>query len=100
MDRLNEYGPYFDTTALDNMRAAVARARTQNEKIMAWFTVFGEGSPSQAAIALPGAPLTSVRRAITTLERNGKLVKTQRQRQGAYGRPEHVWAVPAQGELF
>lgn len=39
-------------------------------------------------------PLTSVRRAITNLTDDGRLVKLARQRTGIYGKPEHHWALP------
>ena len=47
-------------------------------------------------------PITSVRRAISNLTRDGKLEKTNIKRMGAYGHETHVWrlAVPsAQLEL-
>jgi len=96
------YPAYFDTTELQRVSLvnAVAAARNQNERVMAWFSVMYEGTPSQARAALPHAPITSVRRAITTLERNGQLRRTDRQQIGPYGRPEYVWALPAQGRLF
>ena len=36
-------------------------------------------------------PLTSVRRAINTLTKAGKLTKTRELRMGNYGKKEHVW---------
>lgn len=36
-------------------------------------------------------PITSVRRAITNLQKNGKLVKTGKQVMGPYGVREYVW---------
>lgn len=38
-------------------------------------------------------PLTSIRRAITNLMNNRKLVKTGIQREGIYGRPEHEYRI-------
>lgn len=54
-------------------------------------------SPSQLQEhLLPGAPLTSVRRALTNLTKAGYLAKTASKTPGPYGRPEHLWelAVP------
>ena len=36
-------------------------------------------------------PLTSIRRAITGLTNKGKLVKTNKMREGEFGRLEHCW---------
>ena len=38
-------------------------------------------------------PLTSIRRAITNLTTDERLVRLDFQRTGIYGRPEHLWAV-------
>ena len=38
-------------------------------------------------------PITSVRRAITNLTRDGDLVKTNIQRMGPYGKKNYVWRV-------
>ena len=39
-------------------------------------------------------PLTSVRRAISNLTRDGYLVKTSVKHDGVYGRPENCWTYP------
>jgi len=46
--------------------------------------------------------ITSVRRSINTLTREGKLIKTDEQRMGIKGRPETIWrlACPVQKDLF
>jgi len=43
---------------------------------------------------LPGAEITSVRRAMTNLTTWGDLVMTGVKRQGPRGRPEHCWVFP------
>ena len=57
----------------------------------------GKFSPSQMLRRLEDCgrniPLTSVRRAISDLTRNGDLVKTDKQVMGIYGRKEYVWRV-------
>ena len=42
-------------------------------------------------MVLPDAPLTSVRRAMTNLTKDGLLEKTELKAEGIYGRPEHFW---------
>ena len=55
----------------------------------------GKFSPSQMLHRLEecgrNIPITSVRRAISDLTRNGDLVKTDKQVMGIYGRKEYVW---------
>lgn len=54
-----------------------------------------EFSPSQMLQKMESMgkliPITSVRRAISDLTRDGKLVKTDKQVIGIYGRKEYVW---------
>lgn len=38
-------------------------------------------------------PITSIRRAITNLEKQGKLIKTSKQVKGPYGVNEYLWSV-------
>ena len=38
-------------------------------------------------------PLTSIRRAISNLTRDGKLIKTDKKCKGLYGRDEFIWRV-------
>ena len=48
-------------------------------------------------------PITSVRRALTNLTDAGHLVKTDKQVEGPYGRPEFIWELAdkyKQQELF
>ena len=39
-------------------------------------------------------PITSIRRAMTCLTNSGKIVKTDRQIKGMYGKAEHLWELP------
>lgn len=86
---------YYNTTheTGDTLDLFEVKARTQEDIIMAFFVRTGRPwSPSQVwQEVMQRAPLTSVRRAITNLERAGQLVKTTQKVQGAYGRPECMW---------
>jgi hypothetical protein len=50
-------------------------------------------SPSKVheVVSLQNTPLTSIRRAITNLTKQGKLRKTNIKVQGKYGRQEYCW---------
>ena len=52
-------------------------------------------SPSMVYKALREEwPITSIRRAMTNLTDDGKIVKTQKTVKGIYGKKEHLWALP------
>jgi predicted ArsR family transcriptional regulator len=95
---------YHDTT--NTSRADVAqyeqRAQRQDELVRALFRKHSPFplSPSQAHRALGETfgPLTSLRRAVTNLERDGVLEKLEQTVRGKYGRPEHLWRLKRQPE--
>lgn len=95
-------GPlYFETTPLtaDQFRAALTRTQAQDERVLAVFRLTQSSmSPSAVhrALALNGydCPITSVRRAIHTLTRDGYLVKLWESETGPWSMPEHKWALP------
>ena len=101
---------FFNTTHATNPELAQYRqqALSQDEVILALFkeNQFRTWTPSEVmAAVLPDAPVTSIRRAITTLTQDTHLVKTDTQRNGPYGRPEYAWRVadsvdPDQRQLF
>ena len=43
-------------------------------------------------------PITSIRRAINTLTKKGKLIKTDRMEEGIYGKPEHCWRLSQEND--
>ena len=45
-------------------------------------------------------PITSIRRAMTNLTDDGKIIKTQETVKGIYGKREHLWALPRKPEVF
>lgn len=96
---------FHDTLGL-SPRQLVAASRVAKGQDAAVLDVFraatGPLSPSEVHARLPGrALLTSVRRSISTLTKDGALEKLDRTVDGPYGMPEHLWALPAgQGELF
>lgn len=72
------------------------KAESQEAAVLTFFTQRGGlWTPSEVRReALPHAPLTSARRAISNLTAAGKLVRTTVKRLGDYGRREHAWALP------
>lgn len=80
-----------------------AQAKTQADRILEHFKkVKVPMAPSEVwADIFYGVPLTSIRRAMSNLTRDGKLEKTERQVKGLYGHPEYLWQLPGgQQHLF
>ena len=85
---------YYNTTneTGNDLKESHKKAESQQQKILDIFKTSKEASPSQVMLALPvGTLITSVRRCITDLTKEGHLEKTTRKRIGIYGRPEYIW---------
>lgn len=70
-----------------------AKVWQQRDRILTFYKVYKQATPSRVhqMIFSNKTPLTSVRRAICDLTRQGLLRKTKTKRQGIYGRDEHIW---------
>lgn len=88
---------YFNTTneSGTTLKNNVAKAKSQEEKILLFCErnkLFIKGiTPSQIYGFVDNYPITSIRRALTNLTKQGKLIKTNEKRIGMYGRSEYVW---------
>ncbi len=85
---------YYNTTSETGttLERSHRKAATQQERIMELFKQGGEFTPDEIHSRLnTRAPLTSTRRAITNLTREGRLEKTDKQRIGMYGKMTYVW---------
>ena len=73
-----------------------AKASTQEKLIMEIYLAKKELSASDAwklYDAKGMTPITSIRRAITNLTKEGKLYKTAKMTNGLYGKKEHIYSV-------
>lgn len=69
-------------------------AKNQEHQIMKIMQLYKKLSPSDVWKWYgKSIPLTSVRRALTNLSKQGKLIKTDEKKKGIYGRDEYVWSV-------
>lgn len=88
---------YFNTNRLsgDDLRQAELDANAQEAAVVAVFKRLRKSlAPHEvwdASPELSKAPLTSVRRAMTSLTDRGVLIKTDRMVMGIYGKPVHLW---------
>lgn len=90
---------FYNTTYETDPALASYRtmADKQNAMVMRVFnTITWPLSPSQVLSYFPAPqpPLTSIRRAISTLTKAGALVKTEAKRKGMFGRSEFCWCLP------
>lgn len=85
---------YYNTTNESGatLKNNVEKAKSQEEKLLEHFYNFVWGfNPSLLHSAFESYPITSIRRALTNLTKQGKLIKTYEKRIGMYGRSEYVW---------
>lgn len=91
---------FFNTTRLtgDDLAARRKRAAAQDAAVLGIFTTHGALGPWQVQARLQARgydwPITSIRRAITTLTKRDLLVKTTGWHLGPEGAREHVWTLP------
>ena len=101
---------YFNTTHLKDMDLihAITKAENQNDAVYNIFKVLKSASPSKVwkhyNELKDEAPLTSIRRSISTLSkdvydedgiviREAVLLKTEDKTKGIYGKDEFIWRI-------
>ena len=87
---------FHNTIPLHGSQLLIAHgdAVKQDEYIMKLFEHYKILSPSQCHAMVPDSwPLTSVRRAISNLSKEGKLFKTGKLTIGLYGKSENKWSI-------
>lgn len=86
---------YFNTTKESGKQLEMftQKAKNQEEQILELMKLYKKLSPSDVQKYFSNFPLTSVRRALTNLSNQGKLIKTYEKKKGIYGRDEYVWSV-------
>ena len=87
---------YYNTTNLkgDELKTSQKKAVSQEQKLLEIFKNHQIPlSPTEVRrnFTSPFAPLTSIRRALSNLTRDGKLEKTSKKKLGMYGKLEHCW---------
>jgi hypothetical protein len=86
---------YYNTTNLkgQNLKNQKKKAETQNKKILNLFIKHKKLSCSEVYKLYDciNTPLTSIRRGVTVLYNNGKVVKTINKNNGLYGRKEYIY---------
>ena len=72
------------------------KTRKQEDLIYSLFVKCNQPLSPSMVLSQSGmnCPITSIRRAITDLTNSGRIVKTDRQVKGMYGKAEHLWELP------
>lgn len=96
---------YHNTTKLPPRKVAEfeAQAERQEDIVIFWFQEMDIPAPPSLVheelisrnLIGGNTPLTSIRRAISNLTKEGLLRKTDEQMPGAFGRPEYCWKLKA-----
>jgi predicted HTH transcriptional regulator len=95
--------PYFNTNKLSDEQVVVANQQTKKQEDII-LNIFFQRKQKLTASDIyniynnPNTPLTSIRRGITNLKNDGKLVKIDETKIGIYGKPEHYYKLN-QGQL-
>jgi len=90
--------PFFNT--IDEVGNALAesnkKTNRQEDLIYSLFVQCNQPLSPSMVLNQSGlnCPITSIRRAMTGLTNLGKIVKTDRQVKGIYGKAEHLWELP------
>ena len=87
---------YYNTTRQkgENLQLSIAQAGAQDERVLGFFKKVKSASASfvwSREFKGEMVPITSVRRSINTLTKQGFLEKTPDKVQGIYGKPEYIW---------
>ena len=84
---------YYNTTRETgrDLKEAEERTSSQDREVLKHFKVNYISTPSQVWQEMNNILLTSVRRSISNLTKEGFLTKTLMKKVGYYGRKEYVW---------
>ena len=87
---------HYHNTVKEGVQLSIAherRAATQDELVYQVMGELGEATPSEVWRRFPGVPITSIRRAMSNLTKDGRLKKTKKKKVGIHGRNEKVWTL-------
>jgi hypothetical protein len=95
---------YYNTTHETGatLKESHHKAISQENRIFNYFMMYGKPlSPSMVLQQMSlNCPITSVRRALTNLTFDNKLVKTDEYSVGDYGKREHLWRLKTEDDFI
>ena len=86
----------------DELSSSISKCKTQEAKILKCFHYYETSLSPSMVLKMTGlkCPITSIRRAMTNLSNEGKLIKTNEKIKGLYDKLEHLWSLPVKPEVF
>ena len=89
---------YYNTTheSGEVLKDSQVKAETQEDVVLGFFKKYPNSLFTPFDIHSQGkfrAPITSIRRCITNLTDEGKLLKTNYKRGGEWGKPNYMWTL-------
>lgn len=87
---------FYNTIDLEGseLTQAIEDCKKQEEIVLSLFKKHEKLSPSDVwKMGFTDTPITSIRRSITNLTKQGRLFKTDEYKDGVYGKREHLWTI-------
>lgn len=89
----------------ERLEKAEEQCKSQEDRILRIFAAYGGQMTPFDVITLYNrqyapVPITSIRRAISNLTKDGKLSKCDRMKDEMYGKPNHYWRLPVVNRSF
>ena len=89
---------FYDTINQTDSALKESKKKTRKQEDLIYSLFVKRKRPLSPSMVLSqsglNCPITSIRRAMTDLTNLGKIVKTDRQIKGLYGKAEHLWELP------
>ena len=89
---------FYETIDQPNSALKESHRKTRKQEDLIYSLFVKRKRPLSPSMVLSqsglNCPITSIRRAMTDLTNLGKIVKTDRQIKGLYGKAEHLWELP------
>ena len=90
--------PFYNTNQESPSEAFDSSAKVANQSLVIFRLLEMAKTPMSPSMVYKALgqewPITSIRRAMTNLTDDGKIIKTQKTTKGIYGKKEHLWALP------
>ena len=89
---------FYETINQTDSALKESKKKTRKQEDLIYSLFVKRNRPLSPSMVLSqsglNCPITSIRRAMTDLTNLGKIVKTDRQVKGMYGKAEHLWELP------
>lgn len=88
---------YYNTNKIKGDALKTSQKKTESQESLIYNFFLDNEEPLSPSMILNksdlNCPITSIRRALTNLTLDKKIIKTSRTVKGIYGKPEHLWKV-------